>query len=209
MEIYSQAAALALMDGISCALLAAAAAARARSFGSHVTGALVLGSICGLLAPLLRESVLYGNSGAMRALSQYPEDALVGACGGLAAIYLGRRLPVLFWLDALALSLAVSFGSLVCIRVFGIVGGLVLGTMAGVMPGFTADVALGNVAGIVERDWYVTAAILGAVLGIGVYALPWFIGGLEFMQPRLLETAILSGAVFGFCLQVWRGRKDF
>lgn len=209
MEVYSPAASLAVLDGVSCALLAAAAAAKARSIGSHITGSLVLGCLCGLLAPLLRESVLYGNVGAMQAFSQFPEDALIGSAGGIAALYLGKKLPVLFWLDALSLSLAASFGALVCMRGFGLVGGLALGIIAAVAPGFTADAALGNVAGIVEKDWYVTAAILGAVLGIGVYMAPWFAPGLEFLQPRLLETAILSGAAFGFCLQIWWGRKNF
>lgn len=208
MEVFSQPASIALLDGIACALLAAAASAKARSFGSHVTGALVLGCFCGLLAPLLRESVLYGNVGAMRALSQYPGDALVGAVGGLAAIYCGGRLPIPFWLDALSLALAACFGALVSMRVFGVVGGLALGALAAALPGFTADIALGNVAEIVEKDWHVTAAILGSVLGIGVYALPWLISGLDFLRPRLLETAILSGTAFSFCLQIWLGGKN-
>lgn len=208
MAIYSQQTVIALLNGIACALLAAAASAKARTYGSHFTGAILLGCLCGLACPLMRDLVLYGHPGGMAALAQYPDDSLIGSVGGIYALYLGRRLRIALWLDCLGLSLATCLGAIICSEVFGVTGGLVLGVISAVLPGFIADVALGNTATLIERDWYVTAAIVGAVLSLLVFILPHVLDALAFMKDRLMETAILSGASLAVCLQIWRGKKE-
>lgn len=80
-----QAAVVQSLDALAAVLLAAAAAWRARSYGAHFTGAAVLGTLCGLVAGLVREAALHGAAGAAIVLTALPGPALTGALGGALA----------------------------------------------------------------------------------------------------------------------------
>lgn len=187
-----------LLDGFACALLAAAAVCRARSFGAHITGALALGSFCGLLGPLLREAFLHGSQSTTAILSQFPADALLGAAGGLAAIHILAKFSrqTFFWLDAASIGLAASVGSLLALPEAGIVGALSLGLVNGLAPGLVRDVALGDTAMLIDQSWYATAAAIGSLVAIAV--LMWLAVGwvTEWTASHADETAALAG----FCV---------
>lgn len=145
-------------------MLAAAASCRARSGGAHFSGAAVLACLVGLAAPLLREGLL-GHP----VLALNRGDYLAAAvAGGLAGILAGRwRRPWLsfYWLDSLGLGLAAGVATVAGFYSgLGMAGCLVLGVLTALAGGLLRDVALGDMARLVEDYLYATAAALGAML---------------------------------------------
>lgn len=215
-----------MLDAACAVLLAAAAAWRARGFGAHLTGAVVLGCICGLVAGLVRESLLHGVAGTRLVLEALPGPALAGALlGGLVAAgaaalaskrtsgagaFAGRGL--FFWLDSLGLFLASSLGVFCALREIGATGALALGLLAGLAPGFVRDVALGDTARLVEQSWYATAAALGAITTILLLILPPSFGT-AWPVPRDWAWAwpwcsILGGVAVAMTLRLKRGERE-
>lgn len=207
MIILSQTQVIAIFDNLSCAFLAAAASAKARNYGAHFTGAAILGCICGLSAPVLRETLLNGQPGTRIAFAQLPDDALLGAIFGILAMFLARKMPVTFLLDAVSISFAASLNCVLAIGNFGITGAITFGLIVAIVPGFLRDVALGNIADFVEDGWYVTTAMLGCVLAILILIFFTFMENAGSSDHRNLETAILSGSIFSFALQIWKRNK--
>lgn len=212
MQIFSDAMSLSLFDGVACALLAAAAACRARGLGAHFTGAIVLGCLCGLIGPLLREAFLHGQDGARQIASSMPDDALIGAMGAFLAIYLvqNTRFRLFFWLDAASIGLACAVGSIYALEI-GMVGAICLGLINGLAPGLVRDIALGDTAMLVDKDWYATAAALGSIVSIAVFiALNFRMigdGGLDDLEvKRAGEIAALAGFLVVCGLRAWKGR---
>ena len=214
------------LDAVCAVLLAAAAAWRARGFGAHFTGAVVLGCICGLAAGLVRECFLHGAAGTRVVLGALPGPALAGALlGALAAAgaaalarkrtggggaFAGRGL--FFWLDSLGLFLAASLGVFCALREIGATGALALGLLAGLAPGFLRDVALGDTARLVEQSWYATAAALGAMTTILLLILPPSFGaawpvpqGLAWAWPW---ASVGGGVAVAMVLRLWRGSGE-
>lgn len=163
-----------LVDMLSCALLAAAATCRARVLDAQIMGAVILGCICGLCAPLSREALLHGPGGAKLILQAMPEAALAGSLGGICSLVILTRFgyKIFFWLDAASIGLAGCLAACLGISELGIVGALVLGLICGLGPGLLRDMALGDTAMLIEQDWYGAAAALGIMLTILV--LLWF-----------------------------------
>lgn len=190
-----------VLDGAACALLAAAATVRARRMGAHVTGALVLGCLCGLIGPLLREVFLHGAPGAGVIARAFPADALAGACMGLAALFLfrnfGKLSSQLFgWLDNAGIGMATGAGSVMAFPELGLAGALTLGLINGLAPGLVRDMALGDTAMLVDKSWYATVAALGSIAAIAV----------------LIATASARGGIIASCLAViiirsWKTRN--
>lgn len=209
MDFFSQAESIAFLDCIACMLLSAAASARARTYGAHFTGAAILGCICGLAGPLAREIILHGEEGGLLVISLLPDDALLGALAGVAAVLPDRKLPVEFWLDSLSVSLASSLGCLLTMQNNGIVAGLCLGLVSAFLPGIIRDASLGDMAAIVERDWYATSAAIGCMAAILLFMAPFFVSFMSFMENYLLEAAVIAGALISFVLQLYKGRKNF
>lgn len=222
----SAAALVETLDAAAAVLLAAAAAWRARGFGAHLTGAVVLGCVTGLMAGLVRESLLHGAAGARLALGALPGPALAGALlGALAAAgaaalartrvngagaVAGRSL--FFWLDSLGLFLAVSLGVFCALRETGATASLALGLLAGLAPGFVRDVALGDTARLVEQSWYATAAALGAMGTILLLILPPSFGT-AWPVPEAWAWAwpwcsVLGGVTVAMGLRLWRGGRE-
>ena len=147
-------------------MLAAAASCRARSAGAHFSGAAVLACLVGLAAPLLREGLL-GHP--LLALNR--GDYLAAAvAGGLAGILTGRwrrSWLVFYWLDSLGLGLAAGVATVAGLYSgLGVTGCLILGVLTALTGGFVRDVALGDMARLVEDYLYATAAALGAMLAL-------------------------------------------
>lgn len=214
------------LDAACAVLLAAAAAWRARGYGAHFTGAVVLGCICGLAAGLLRESLLHGAAGTRLVLAELPGPALAGALLGAvaaaAASALARKRTgnsgslggrsLFFWLDSLGLFLAASLGVFCGLRQIGATGALALGLLSGLAPGFVRDVALGDAARLVEQSWYATAAALGAMTTILLLILPPSFGE-AWPLPASLGWAwpwmsIFGGAALALALRLWRGERE-
>ncbi|MDE5879691.1 MAG: TRIC cation channel family protein [Desulfovibrio sp.] len=215
-----------LLDAACAVLLAAAAAWRARGFGAHFTGAVVLGCICGLAAGLTREALLHGAAGTRLVLGELPGPALAGALlGALAAAGaealarkrssgarpLGGR-GLFFWLDSLGLFLAASLGVFCALREIGATGALALGLLSGLAPGFLRDTALGDTAALVEQSWYATAAALGAMATVVLLILPPSFGaawpvpqGLRWLWPW---ASIFGGVALALALRLWRGSPE-
>ncbi|MBD5416714.1 MAG: hypothetical protein HDR50_03430 [Desulfovibrio sp.] len=215
-----------LLDAACAVLLAAAAAWRARGFGAHFTGAVVLGCFCGLMAGLTRETLLHGAAGTRLVLGELPGPALAGALlGALAAAgaaalarkrtdasgALGGR-GLFFWLDSLGLFLATSLGVFCALREIGATGALALGLLSGLAPGFVRDTALGDTARFVEQSWYATAAALGAMATILLLILPPSFGG-AWPLPQAWRwlwpwASIFGGAAVALALRLWRGSRE-
>lgn len=195
---------MALLDGTACALLAAAAACRARGMGAHFTGAIVLGCLCGLIGPLLREAFLHGAAASGKIASELPAEALVGALGAMAAFYFFGKFRLFFWLDTASIGMASSVGAVYALQELGIVGGITLGMINGLAPGLVRDIALGDTAMLVERDWYATASALGCVAAIAVFI--WLaLGPIAALTPHAEGAGAIAGFFAVTLLRSWKG----
>ncbi len=209
MLILDDSLSMALLDGCACALLAGAAACRGRNLGAHFTGAVVLGCLCGVIGPLLREAFLHGQAGTAPLASQLPGDALFGALAGIATLHILRNYGgrIFFWLDAASIGLASAAGAVQALADLGIVGAICLGLINGLAPGLVRDMALGDTAMLVENDWYATAAALGCVVTISV--LIWLSVGWvnDWTATHADEVAALSGFLVVLLIRGWKGAK--
>ena len=152
----------------ACAM---AAAMKTRLAGGHVTGAVMLGLVCGFLPGLVHRA-LFGEAGAaVFAVLPFSIAVVSGAAAGalagaLVAHNLSERL--FFWVESLALGLTacafadMSFKTAMwdnpCVPALI---ALFSGLFCTLAPGFVRDVALGDTAGFVDESWYATAAALG------------------------------------------------
>ncbi len=203
-----------LLDGAACVLLAAAAAVRAKACGAHFTGSLVLGCLCGLVGPLLREAFLHGAPATGAVVRELPGEALAGAVGGMLVLYLLNRAPDLrgrlfAWLDGSSIGMATSVGTILAIQELGLVGALTIGMINGLAPGLARDVSLGDTALLVEKSWYATAAALGSMAAMALFV---FLSA-GYVNNWFAQNAASASALFGFftiiCIRAWRtGRGD-
>lgn len=198
-----------IFDGLACALLAAAAACRARNLGANMTGAIILGCLCGLLGPLLRETFTHGQAGSLYIAAQFPGEALIGALAGVAAIYIMRGYPekIFFWLDTVSLGFAACVGTLLALPIAGVGGALVLGLMNGLAPGLLRDVALGDTAMLMDTNWYASAAALGCMMSIGIIF--YVLGSVsnEWATGHAEELAALCGCAVVVLIRWQEKRK--
>lgn len=197
---------LPFMDAAACCLLAAAAAVRARSMGAHASGAMVLGCLCGLIGPILRESFLHGAPGSSWIVTQLPGWALTGSAGGILALVIFARwqwrvFPVL---DASSVALATSMATIMALPELGLVGALTLGLVNGLAPGLLRDMALGDTAMLVERDWYAAAAALGAVLAMAVFTFLFVFHINDWVAGHVDEVAVSVGVVVIVAIILWK-----
>ena len=162
------------LDLAASLLLALAATCRASVYGMHFTGAVSLGLLAGLSSPVLRDILLGFGSVAPLHDPLYATTALLGGLGGRALAH--WRAPSVFrGSEALSLGLATALGaSHALVLGFGPVGCILLGLGAGTVGGVVRDVCLGDTPQAFEREFYVTAAAMGAmlVLALNHLALP-------------------------------------
>lgn len=200
MPFFEAAVSLELLDGASCALLAAAAACRAKNLSANLFGAVILGSLCALLAPCLRETLLRGGAiGVLRAL---PDDAFIGALAGIAACLLlkKKQWAIFFWLDCAGAGLTAALYALLGVPDLGIVGAIALGAACALGPGLLRDVALGDTAMFVDKNWYAAAIFTGCVTAIIMDA-ALFVG---LSAESHLQWAIILGAAATCILRRWK-----
>lgn len=209
MQVFSESTVLLLLGALSNALFAGAASARAKKNGAHFTGALVLGWVCGVTSQLCRALIFYGSLAAVPQLENIPGYALTGAIAGIGALYLAPLLPIVFWLQALAISLGTSLAAIEYFPLFGIVSALTLAVLTAILPGFIADMAMGDLAAFVERDWYVMAAFIGAVFAVFIIFIVVFMLETTFLKERIAEIAILAGTFLAFTLQLIKKGEKF
>ncbi len=171
--------------------------------GAQVMGALILGCICGLCAPLAREALLHGPGGARLVLQAMPEAALVGSLGGVSSLLILGKFgyKIFFWLDAASIGLASCVAACLAISELGIAGALVLGLICGLGPGLLRDMALGDTAMLIEQDWYAAAAALGIMLTILV--LLWQPGA-AMPGISLPAASIAAGAILAVVLRFFK-----
>ena len=157
---------------------AMAAAMKTRLAGGHVTGAVMLGLVCGFLPGLVHRA-LFGEAGAaVFAVLPFGVAVVSGAVAGaltgaLAAHNLSERL--FFWVESLALGLTacvfadMSFKTTMwdnpCIPALI---ALFSGYFCTLAPGFVRDVAIGDSAAFVDESWYATAAALGIMVTLAL-----------------------------------------
>lgn len=110
----------------------------------------------------------------------------------LGAHRLESRYRVLLWLDALALSVAVSAGISAAVGVGASwVIAVIMGVVTGCLGGLLRDVVCNEVPLVLKQgELYVTAAALGAATGVA---------GLTFLDNELV--AFLACVVVTFCLR--------
>lgn len=208
MIVFGEPEVIELFDGAAVAALAAAAACRARNFGASPAGAVALGCLCGLCGVFLRELALHGAAGAKLALTALPDDALIGAFAAVLTLFFFARFgkELFFWLDAASMGLASSLGALLAFPILGLAGGLAVSLLNGLTPGLVRDVALGDAAALVEKEWYAAAAMLGGTVALCICLAPVFLPDLA--NARTGEWAALSGA-FCVCGVRWIARRKY
>lgn len=197
---------LPLLDAASCCLLAAAAAVRAKSMGAHFTGAMVLGCLCGFIGALLREAFLHGAPGSSWVVSQLPGWALAGSAAGILSMaafarWQWRVFPVL---DAVSIALATSMAAIMTLPELGLAGSLALALINGLAPGLVRDMALGDTAMLVERDWYAAAAALGAAASQAAFTFLLVAYLNDFVAEYVDELAAGVGFIIIASILLWK-----
>lgn len=205
-HVFSQTASIELLDGVVCALLAAAASVRSRNFGACVAGSVVLGCVCGMSCPLLRELILHGQTGAKLIVAALPGEAFTGAAGALIAMLFAFVKPgrLFFWLDAAGMSTAASLASTLSAPELGVAGALVLSLACALVPGLVRDVSIGDTAIMLEKPWYASSAAISGCVSMLVIVLPAFGSLPSFFMERIGEWAVLSGSITGICILLWK-----
>lgn len=193
-----------LCDAAVSAMLAACAVYRARQYGHHFTGAMLLGCLAGMVSPVVRD-VLLGLPAVLTLESAaLPAALLGGLCGMAGSRWNVREWPLFRWSDTWSLAAATAFGgakALLC-------GGepltvLLIGTAAGTVGGLARDVALGDTATAIEQEFYVTAAVLGLIVQIAL----WRFGDVRnYPVVFLLLCPCVCIALIRFGALRWRER---
>ncbi|MDR3358835.1 MAG: TRIC cation channel family protein [Desulfovibrio sp.] len=187
-----------ILDLAACALLAAAAACRGRTYGGHITGAMVLACLSGLSLPLLRDGLL-GEAAFSLDRGGYLAAAVAGGFTGIAAARLSRRWAACFyWFDSAGLGLAAgASASKAGGAGLGLTGCLVLGVLSALVGGLVRDMALSDTARAVGEPLYATAAVFGVLLTLALAA---------YGMGRPWQCA-LAGAALVAALRFLRGRR--
>lgn len=211
MHIFSDALVIQLLDGAVACLFGAAATCRARVSGANLAGALILGCIAGLVAPILRETILHGQAGLQLVMDALPTQAFIGACAAIFALFiLGKRGHFLFfWLDSLAICLGASLFAALALPELGIAAALILGIGCALFPGLVRDVALGDVAMFIDKGWYASCVALAAIGSLFIIVLWHIVPVPAFLSERPGEMGTLGGALTGLLLRYWKGWEIF
>lgn len=186
-----------ILDMAACALLAAAAACRGRTYGGHITGAMVLACLSGLSLPLVRDGLL-GEVAFSLDRGGYLAAAVIGGFMGIAAARLSQRWPACFyWLDSFGLASAAGVSaSKAGSAGLGLTGCLELGVLSALAGSLARDMALSDTARAVGEPLYATAAVFGVLLTLALTAYgigrPWqcalagaaLIVALRFLRSR-------------------------
>lgn len=210
MHVFSETLVIELLDGATVSLLSAAAVCRARIAGANLSGAVILGCLCGMLAPLLRESLLHGQPGIKLVLTALPGEAFTGACACLFALWMlgSRGRYLFFWLDSLGITMAAALFAALSMPDLGLVPALVLALACAFLPGLARDAALGDVARFVDKNWYGASVALAAIASMAIIAAIVFLAPASLLMERAGEIAVFGGAAIGTAFLYWKARED-
>ena len=210
MHIFSEVLTIELLDGAVVSLFAAAATCRARVTGGNLAGAVILGCVSALLAPVFREVLLHGQAGVKLVINALPAQAFIGACASLVALRMaGNKQHLLFfWLDSLGICLGASLFAALALPELGLVGALVLSLANALLPGLIRDLALGDVAMFVDKNWYAASVALAAIAALTIIVVWHIIPVPEIWSDRPGEVGTAGGCIVGVVFRYWKGR-DF
>lgn len=206
MHVFSETIVIEMLDGAAVSLLAAATVCKARNIGANLLGAIFLGCLAALFAPVLRENLLHGQNGIKLVLNALPAQAFIGSLGALAAIWILRERgkDLFFWLDMLGVNLVAALYATLAVPELGITGALVTGIGCSIVPGIIRDASLGDIANFVEKNWYVASLAIACSVALAIVLLPAFFELPSLFVTRLGEFATLSGAFAGIFLMWWK-----
>ena len=168
-----------LFDYLSCALIGLAASFRGGRHGLPLTGALILGMLCALASPIVRDVVISISTHIMPRLDAFDERGYVAASflGACAGYLLQRRIPeespFFPALEGASLALATALGSYLALTLgqTSPAWGVIIGCMAGTVGGVLRDLCLTERPALLEVDFYGSAALVGAMAVTGLHAL--------------------------------------
>jgi uncharacterized membrane protein YeiH len=120
-----------------------------------------------------------------------------------------RRLSALLWLDALGMAAYAVVGAAKALSL-GVhpISAVVMGVMTATFGGVLRDVVAGEPSVLLQREIYVTAAVLGAIVFVGTAALGLdrIVAGLVGFGAALALRA--AAIVWGLSLPAFKGRKE-
>ena len=168
-----------LLDCTACALIGGAAAFRGGRHSLPLAGAVILGSACALISPIVRTVMILVSTQIMPQADVFDERVYVAAslAGACAGYLLQRRAPEAAWffpvLESAALALATALGTYIALA-FGLassVWSVIIGCMAGAAGGVLRDLCLAERPALLEVEFYGSAAVVGAMAVTGLHAL--------------------------------------
>lgn len=183
------------LDVGGVALLAFAAGFKAQRQGLPMAGAVVLAALAGVCGVLLREVLLSFGTVAPLHDTWYAASACIGGTLGALCALVGLRggsnplLPVAFYVDCWGMGLCAAMAASRSL-VVGMppVGCLLLGTLAGLLPGVLRDVCLGDVPQAFAQQFHAVAGVIAAMVALAV--------GLAGMDGSVQVLAAAFAAVF-------------
>lgn len=195
------------LDFLGVGLFAATGALVASRKQMDMIGFLFLATLTGIGGGTLRDLILDVP------VFWVDEPVYILVCGLAAALVyftapmLESRYKVVLWLDAMALAAYGVFGAAKGLEVTGSpVVAVVMGVMTGTVGGIVRDVVAGEPSVVMRREIYITAALVGAAIYVGLV-------GLEVPRPLpaivgfLAAFGVRAGALsFGWALPQYKPR---
>lgn len=171
---------LSIADHMAVAVFAVTGALMASRKQMDIFGFIMLGTVTGVGGGSLRD-LLLGAPVFWIAAPGYIATCVVAASATFFLAHLAQsRYRVILWLDAVGLALFAVLGAekTLALGVSSIIA-LVMGVMSATFGGIIRDVLGGEVPLLLRREIYVTAALAGAAVFVGLSVL-----GLSPLAPR-------------------------
>ena len=200
---------LVAVDHLAVAVFAVSGALVASRKQMDIFGFVLLGTVTGVGGGTVRD-LLLGDG----AVNWVREPSYVTVCIAAAAVtyfaahLLHSRYRLILWLDALGLSLFCILGAEKALAVgahplVAVIMGIITGTFGGIIR----DVLGGEVSLILRKEIYVTAALAGALVFVGL-SLAGAGGLLAFGLGFLCCFTVRALAIrFGWSLPAYKGRE--
>ncbi|MEL0112600.1 MAG: trimeric intracellular cation channel family protein [Rickettsiales bacterium] len=198
---------LSIADHMAVAVFAVTGALMASRKQMDIFGFIMLGTVTGVGGGSLRD-LLLGAPVFWIAAPGYIATCVVAASATFFLAHLAQsRYRVILWLDAVGLALFAVLGAekTLALGVSSIIA-LVMGVMSATFGGIIRDVLGGEVPLLLRREIYVTAALAGAAVFVGLSVLglsPLVAGVAAFIGGFGVRALALK---FGWSLPAYRSR---
>ena len=185
-----------IADAAACGLLGAAGSIRYMLDRANAAGALVLGALLALCAPLIRDGLLRGSSAILQGLELWGACALAGSLAGLLLSGWRHADRAFYALDFLGLALALSLGCFSAMAFISPLPAMLVGLACGLAPGLVRDISIGGEPLCLGEKGYAASAAMAAMLTVACALAPsrWNWLGFFWSQPWL---PVLCGACAG------------